>query len=84
MEEKNIENVIKEQMLNTYNNGILIGAQTICSVLMNEIYKFESSQCKKSTNDYKRNLKNIKHICETGVSKKFEDIKHKVGEFKSE
>lgn len=61
---------IEKTMGDVYNQGMLIGAQTMCSTILNKIYMFESSYGKKSANDYKRVIKDIKKFCETGLSNK--------------
>ena len=53
-----------------YNDGMIVGFQTACHTALNKIYTFESSYGKKSTNDYKRCLKDLKKFFEIGVYNK--------------
>ena len=64
------EEAIRNQLKKIQTQNLLLGAQTICHVILDKIYAFESSNGKKSTNDYKRCLKDLKRFCETGVSRK--------------
>ena len=41
----------------------------MCKTILNKIYAFESSYGKKSANDYKRCLKDLKKFCEIGLSR---------------
>ena len=50
--------------------AMLLGAQVMCKTMLNKIYAFESSYGKKSANDYKRCLKDLKRFCEVGLSRK--------------
>ena len=49
--------------------AMLLGAQAMCHTILSKIYAFESSQGKKSANDYKRCLKDVKNFCEVGLSR---------------
>lgn len=61
---------IQNQLKKIQTQNLLLGAQTICRVILDKIYDFESSDGKKSANDYKRCLKDLKQFCETGISRK--------------
>ena len=67
-EEKELEKTVTEQMTKLQNSSILIGAQTMCKMVLDMIFKFEGSPGKKSTNDYKRCIKEIKDFCNTGLN----------------
>ena len=49
---------------------MLLGAQAICKTVVDKIYAFERSPSKKTANDYKRLMKDIKKFCEVGLSRK--------------
>ena len=53
-----------------YNDGMIVGFQTACHTALNKIYAFESSYGKKSANDYKRCLKELKQFFNIGISRK--------------
>lgn len=65
-----LREAIEETMSNIRMQSMLLGAQAICKTILDKIYAFESSKGSKSTNDYKRCLKDIKHFCEVGLSRK--------------
>lgn len=61
---------IVTRMQSIYNDGMVVGFQTACHTALDKIYKFESSPGKKSNNDHKRLLKDLKKLFETGISRK--------------
>lgn len=61
---------IEKTMDNIRTQSMLLGAQAMCQTVRNMIYSFESSCGKKSANDYKRCLKEIKKFCDVGLSRK--------------
>ena len=73
-EEPNEDDALKEaiyaQMRKIHNEGMVVGFQTACHTALDRIYAFEHSVGKKSANDYKRCIKELKKFFETGVSRK--------------
>ena len=65
-----LREAIEETMSNIRMQSMLLAAQAICKTVLDKIYAFEASKGSKSTNDYKRCLKDIKNFCEVGVSRK--------------
>lgn len=65
-----LKEAVYAQMRKIHNEGMVVGFQTACHTALNKIYAFESSYGKKSTNDYKRCLKDLKKFFETGISRK--------------
>ena len=65
-----LKDAIEEQLSKIGRQNMLLGAQAMCRVMLDKIYAFESSHGKKSANDYKRCLKDLKQFCETGLSRK--------------
>lgn len=61
---------IEKTMDNIRTQSMLLGAQAMCQTILGKIYTFESSNGKKSTNDYKRCIKDVKKFCEVGLSRK--------------
>ena len=61
---------VQAQMRKIHNQGMVIGFQTACHTVLDRIYAFERKPGSKSTNDYKRLVKDIKKFAETGVSRK--------------
>lgn len=58
------------KMRQIHNEGIIVGFQTACHTALNKIYAFERSAGKKSANDYKRCIKDLKKFFETGIERK--------------
>jgi hypothetical protein len=65
-----LKEAVYSRMRQIHNEGMIVGFQTACHAALNKIYAFESSQGKKSTNDYKRCLKDLKKFFNTGISRK--------------
>lgn len=64
---------VHARMRNIHNQGMVIGLQTSCHAMLDRIYAFERKPGSKSTNDYKRLVKDIKKFCETGISRKMNE-----------
>lgn len=62
--------LVYERMRKIHSEGMIVGFQTACHTALNKIYEFERSVGKKSTNDYKRCLKDLKKFFEIGISRK--------------
>ena len=74
-EEANVETdelkgAIEETLSKIRTQSMLLGAQAICKTILDKIYVFESSNHKKSANDYKRCIKELKNFCNVGLSRK--------------
>lgn len=67
--EEQFKAAVEETLEKVRSQSMLIGCQVVCQAILDQIYAFESSQGKKSANDYKRCLKEIKQFCTTGVSR---------------
>lgn len=75
MDNDELKEAIQAQLRKFQNYGMMVGSQTVFHVILDKINAFERSVGKKSNNDHKRLIKEIKRICETGLSRqaKFED-----------
>ena len=65
-----LKEVIEEQLKKIQRQNLLIGAQTMCRVILDKIVTFKSKQGKPTMNDYKRLIKDIENFCLTGLSRK--------------
>lgn len=65
-----LKGAIEETLSKIRTQSMLLGAQAMCQTILGKIYTFESSKSKKSANDYKRCLKDVKQFCEVGLSRK--------------
>ena len=69
-ENDDFKEAVYAQMQKIYNDGMIVGFQTACHTALDKIYSFERSAGKKSTNDFKRCLKDLKKFFEIGISRK--------------
>ena len=67
-ENNELKEAITAGMQKIYNEGMIVGFQTACHTARQKIYEFESSNGKKSANDYKRCLKELKKFFDIGLS----------------
>ena len=65
-----LKDAIEAQMKKIQRQSMLIGAQTMCRVVLEKIIVAEAKPGKRTMNDYKRIIKDIKNFCETGISRK--------------
>lgn len=68
--DQEFKDLVYERMRKIHSDGMIVGFQTACHTALDKIYAFERSAGKKSTNDYKRCLKDLKKFFETGISRK--------------
>lgn len=65
-----LKDAIESQLKKIQRQNMLIGAQTICRVVLEKIIVAEAKPGKRTMNDYKRLIKDLKNFCETGISRK--------------
>lgn len=65
-----LKQAIEEQLKKIQRQNLLLGAQTMCSVVLQKIIAAQSKPGKMTMNDYKRLVKDIQKFCETGISRK--------------
>lgn len=70
LESDELKEAIMTRMQQIYNDGMIVGFQTACHTALDKIYAFERSASKKSANDYKRCLKDLKRFFDIGISRK--------------
>ncbi len=70
MSNDELKAAIGEQMNKLRLQAMLLGAQSMCQTVLNKVTAFENAPGKKSNNDYKRLVKEIKQFCTTGLSRK--------------
>lgn len=70
MDNEEFKEAVQAQMRKIHNQGMIVGFQTACHTMLDKIHAFESGTGKKSNNDYKRLMKEIKRFCDIGVSRK--------------
>lgn len=69
-EEDPFKAAVEEQLKKIQRQNLLIGAQTMCRVILEKIVVAEAKPGKRTMNDYKRLIKDIKQFCTTGLSRK--------------
>lgn len=65
-----LKDAVEEQLRKIRRQSILIGAQTACKVVLDKIIVAENQPGKRTMNDYKRLIKDLKNFCNTGLSRK--------------
>lgn len=65
-----LKEAIEAQMKKIQRQNLLIGAQTICRVILDKIIATENKPGKTTMADYRRSVKDIKQFCTTGLSRK--------------
>lgn len=61
---------VEAQLKKVHTQGLLIGAQTMCKVILDKIVVAQEKPSKMTMNDYKRLVKDITSFCRTGISRK--------------
>lgn len=65
-----LKEAIEEQLKKIQRQNLLIGAQTMCTVVLEKIVTAMSKPGKRTMNDYKRLVKDIENFCRVGLSRK--------------
>ena len=65
-----LKSVIETKLKEIQTQNVLIGAQTACTVILQKIAAWEAQPGKRTLNDHRRIIKDIKEFCLTGVSRK--------------
>lgn len=61
---------VEAQLKKVHTQGLLIGAQTMCKVILDKIVAAQEKPSKMTMNDYKRLVKDITSFCRIGISRK--------------
>lgn len=67
------EKLVSEKMEKLRRQSLLLGAQSICRVILEKIYTHQTKPGKKTYRDYERLVKDIQNFCETGISRKISE-----------
>ena len=70
MSNDDLKMAVEEHLSRVRKQNLLIGAQSICSVILEKIYFYQSKPGKTTYRDYERLIKEIREFCETGMSRK--------------
>ena len=61
---------LEDQFKKMQTQSMLLGAQAMCSTILQKITIFENEPGKRTLNDHRRLVKDLKKFVETGLSKK--------------
>lgn len=70
MSNDQLKEAISQQMDKLRRQNLLLGAQSMCRVILNKIYEHQVKPGKKTYRDYERLVNDIQKFCETGLSRK--------------
>lgn len=65
-----LKSAIETKLQEIQTQNLLIGAQTACTVILQKIAAWEAQPGKRTLNDHRRIIKDIKEFCQTGISRK--------------
>lgn len=65
-----LKEAIEEQLNKIRTQSLLLGAQTSCSVILQKIAVWEKQPGKRTLNDHRRLVKEIREFCRVGISRK--------------
>lgn len=65
-----LKSAIETKLKEIQTQNLLIGAQTACTVILQKIAAWEAQPGKRTLNDHRRIIKDIKEFCLIGVSRK--------------
>lgn len=66
--DEELKHAIEAQLSKIQNQAMVVGLKVACSAIKDRIDVFERSPGKKTNNDYKRLVKNIRKFVEQGLS----------------
>ena len=65
-----LKDALEDQFHKIQTQGMLLGLQTACQVILKRMSVWEKQPGKRTLNDHRRLIKDIKQFCEVGISKK--------------
>ena len=65
-----LKDALEEQFKKMRTQNLLIGAQTMAQVILEKLVVWEKQPGKRTLNDHRRLIKDIRQFCETGLSKR--------------
>ena len=77
IDKEDLEKSIKQETDKIYRTGLTLGAQTMSYMIIEKINKFNTTQGKKTANDYKRLIKDIGNFCSIAVFKNADGFEKK-------
>lgn len=65
-----LKEAIEERFKQLQTQSMLLGCQTMCQVILDKIAVWEKQPGKRTLNDHRRLIKDLRQFCQTGVSRK--------------
>lgn len=65
-----LKKAVEDQLSKIRTQSILLGAQTSCSVILQKIIAWDAQPGKRTLNDHRRLIKDLRQFCEVGISRK--------------
>ena len=65
-----LKSALEDQFKKMQTQSMLLGAQAMCSTILQKITIFENEPGKRTLNDHRRLVKDLKKFAETGLSRK--------------
>ena len=73
MDNDELKGAIQEQLRKIQSQNLALGFRVCCQTILDKITAFEHSPGKKTNNDHKRLIKDIKEFVEKGLSRKMNE-----------
>lgn len=73
MDNNELKSAIQEQLRKIQSQNLALGFRVCCQTVLDKITAFEHSPGKKTNNDHKRLIKDIKEFVEKGLSRKMNE-----------
>jgi hypothetical protein len=73
MDNDELKGAIQEQLRKIQSQNLALGFRVCCQTVLDKITAFERSPGKKTNNDHKRLIKDIKEFVEKGLSRKMNE-----------
>lgn len=73
MSNDELKQAVEAQLQRVRRQNLLVGAQSMCKVILEKIYTSQAKPGKKTYRDYERLVKDIQSFCETGLSRTLSD-----------
>ena len=71
--DEELKNAIEAQLTKIRNKAMVVGLKVACSAIKDRLDAFDRSPGKKTNNDYKRLIKDIKKFVDQGLSNENEE-----------
>ena len=70
MSNDELKDAVSKTLERIRTQALLLGAQSMCSVILQKIVEFDAKPGKRTLNDHRRLVADIRKFCQTGLSRK--------------